>query len=122
MARTKLPENLANNVAKLVKGLQALVFSGIKDNEMELTTILRGVQKALDALDSATAIHFAEAVYDNSVVYKAVPGEQVSNGETKMYQRSYTVDNDGNVTLADDVQEVRKNGTVGECEICYRLN
>jgi hypothetical protein len=68
------------------------------------------IQAALDGLDNAGWIHFVRDVYNDNFIYEARgdnPSEIGGPGAiSKLYQRGYSADENGQVTLADNAQEV----------------
>jgi len=83
-------------------------------NEMSHEDLRTKIQRALDALDNQGWVHFVSAIYDNFIIYEArgtnpneigAPGNQQA---VKLYKRGYTIDTEKNITLKDDVEEVRE--------------
>lgn len=75
---------------------------------------IRGkIQAKLDAMDNEGWIHFVQAIYDDYCIYEARhqgnnPSEVASIGEQKFYRRGYSVKDDDQIELAEDIVEVRE--------------
>lgn len=81
----------------------------IMGNELSLDGKMSAIRRAIYAMDGPTQDNSVEAVFDTYVIYTTNPGPQSPAGiSSKMYKRGYSVDGQGNVTLANDVQEVNK--------------
>ncbi len=81
---------------------------GLRTNEMSHDDLRWKLQKAIDAMDSSMVVHFMREVYDGYFIYEAAPGmEALPTAESKIFKRSYTVDEETKgVELSDDAQEV----------------
>jgi hypothetical protein len=85
------------------------------DNEMSLDNRRSAVRECIDALDTPVAQHYVTEVFDGFVIYSVEPGPQAQNqvgAAVKLYKRDYTLDENGNCTLSDQIQEVK-------CEVNY---
>jgi len=91
-------------------------FKNMLSNEMSLDDQSQKVRKAIYSMDSSTVDHCIEEIYPNQVIYTAnlVRSKTPSAGNTpitpssKMYRRSYLIDANGVVNLADDAEEVKR--------------
>ncbi len=82
----------------------------IIDNEMSLDEKRQKVARAIYVMDGPTQDNMIEEVYNDYVVYTVRPGPQSIPSGTipKMYKRNYSISENGEVTLGDEIQEVRK--------------
>lgn len=101
---------LVDRLKEFVTSLAAKMGFGIKTLEMSHEDLRSRVQTAIDTLDNRSWSHIVKAVFDDNVVYEAIalnpsggPG-----GSSQLYRRGYTIDENEEVTLKDDVEEVRK--------------
>jgi len=84
------------------------------ENEDSIEDKLDGVRTAVYALDSVSWIHYVRETYKGFVVYGACPKPEAygSKGQkSKTFKRRYSIDADGNVTLAAEVVEVEMKVT-----------
>jgi len=91
----------------------ALQKAGYFVMEIGHNEIRRALQGAVDALDTRTAVHVVTEVYDSYFVYEKMnTGDggavAIDSGGPAYFKRDYTVDNDGKVTIAEAVEEVRR--------------
>lgn len=86
-------------------------LNSILVNELSLDQQTSAVAMALyRQFDGPTADNYAEAIYQDSLVYTQRPGPQSAPGTpTRMFRRSYTIDeNAETVIFGEEVQEVRR--------------
>jgi len=61
------------------------------------------VQRTLDAMDTEDKIHFLVDLFDESLVYRV---DNMESGSNKLYKRSYSIGDNGQVTFGEDRTEV----------------
>lgn len=83
---------------------------GFAVQEISHDDIRYKLQTAINSLDNPGWMHFIREVYDNEFIYEAVsdnPSEAGGPASTiKLYKLGYSVNEDGEVTVADGPQEV----------------
>jgi hypothetical protein len=94
-------------VKELLSSFKDLSLQGyavsLMNNQEGFQEIQNLLQNSLNAMDTQTKMYFLEEVYQNDFVYRV---RNVEGGST-LYRRGYTVNN-GEVTLAENPVEVRK--------------
>jgi len=81
-----------------------------KTNEASYEQKRRQISRFLDSMDSRAATYYLRAMFDDRVIYAVEPGPDAPRGsQTRLFQRGYTLAEDGTVTLADEVKEVRED-------------
>lgn len=85
---------------------------GLRVGEASHDELRSKLQRALDTLDNEGWVHFVREVFDGYVVYEARghnPSETGSlSSVSLLYKRTYTIDENDEVTLSDEAQEVRE--------------
>ena len=87
------------------------VYKRWTENEMSLDDKSTAIRRAIYTLDTPTQDNYIKSIYDDFVVYECQPGHQSVPGSSaprKTYKRNYTIDENGKVTLGDDVVEVKE--------------
>lgn len=119
MARTLLNSQFGTELAghvgegrikSLFRSLMEAV--GFKAAEMSFGNIENKLRNAVDAMDTRGWLHYVEEVFPDHFIYRARPmdptGVGMNRGEGIICSRSYTLDAEENVILADDVIEVHE--------------
>jgi len=101
--------NEGDSMDKKFRERTDLILSNITDRELR-----SAIQKALDGLDSRTVTNYLEEIdlTKKQVIYeqytRTIGADSTTiSSESKMYRRSYTMDN-GEAILADDAKEVQR--------------
>lgn len=76
------------------------------DNELSHGDIRMNLQHEVDKMDNPMRIHFVMEVFDSHFIYRVQPTSE--GGETKMFKQSYSVKNNNEVELGEEVDEVRQ--------------
>jgi len=97
----------------MISRAKAWLRQFIQQEQLEAShdDVRRNIQALLDGMDNGSWMHWVRDVYDNKVIYEAstTNPSEMADGQTsitKLYERSYTVDDDGVVTLGEEAQEV----------------
>lgn len=78
-------------------------------NEMGMDEKMQKVRRAIYAMDGPMMDNYVQEVYDDYVVYECRPGPQSSPGSgTKLYKRGYSLGENGEIELDNEVQEVKR--------------
>lgn len=71
----------------------------------DLKALVQNLQTKLDRMDDDIKVHFLEAVYSDYVIYEV----HVKDGSKELYKRTYTADQDSNITFTGDPIQVRRD-------------
>lgn len=74
-------------------------------NELSHEDLRHQVQHLVDALDGGGWMHWVKDIYDSDFVYEAVSNNP-SDGGSKLYRRTFSIDENDVVTMGDDAAEV----------------
>src|SRR5574340_1043595 len=78
-------------------------------NELSLDDRRTAVVRSIYSMDGPTQDNMVVAVFNDKVVYETRPGPQSNSGmSTKMYERGYAINDQGVVTLSDEITEVKR--------------
>ena len=77
----------------------------IQSNALGYREVSGSIQRKLDTLDNEAIFHYLEEVYDGEFVYRV---ENRETSATKLYRRSYTMPESGQLAFGDDVVPVVK--------------
>ena len=89
------------------KGLIRVLLSklgsalGLGGNEASHEDVRHRLQRMVDGLDTPARVHFVRAVYDDHFIYLSEGREP--GLEPKLYQRGYGLDDNGEVSLSEEV-------------------
>jgi len=116
MPNESIPISTLNEGVESQKGLKALftrvyaklssVFGELKAQEMSYNDVITKLQVSLDSMDSPTAINYIKAVYDDYFIYEVRPGEQATGVERKLYKRKYTIKDNGEIEMDNELVPV----------------
>jgi hypothetical protein len=84
-----------------------LAHDGLKVNEIGFREIAQKIQAKLDRMDDDSKLHFLEECFDDHFVYRLAMRSGEPDGET-LYQRSYSVNDDGTVEFTGESVAVTK--------------
>jgi hypothetical protein len=68
----------------------------------------QALQTMVDALDNSNWFHYVKAVYDDFFVYSAQPANPSTGNSAKLWKQPYTIKENGEVELGDDITEVKE--------------
>jgi len=92
----------ANEISKK----QITSIERIIDNELSHGQIRSNLQRAIDKLDNPMNVHYVIEIYDDYLIYESMSRSE--GGETKLYKQTYSVKENEEVELGEEVEEVRQ--------------
>lgn len=119
-AKSEVDEAMKNEKSGLKEKLKALIRSvadavGLHVQELSHEELRSKIQHTLDAMDNPGWLHFVREVYDGFVVYEARGNNPSETGQSapiaKLYRRGFSVNDKEEITLKDDIEEVREEKT-----------
>lgn len=83
-------------------------MASVQINDMGYRELSQAIQTKLDRMDDDTKQYFLEDCFDGYIIYRVEPKNGVSSDGKTLFERNYTVANDGSVEFTGESQPVIK--------------
>lgn len=105
--QTNNNENYDVMSKEMITAVNKLLESGfdLQANDQGYQQLMSQIQQKLDGMDNDMRVHYLQEVYDEHVIYRVSKRDE---GGSKLYQQSYSVNDNEQVEFSGDPVEVRQ--------------